>query len=163
MNISELARKVHLNTKELREVFLLLGFDIGSRAIKVDNKVAQACIKKMSDKAVRGKILGELRSDDPDSQASDGLEKNAAEVSRGPGPHGEIVISSEIVVKELAKKLGINVTKLVIELMKQGVMASLTERIDFATASIIAEDLGFKLKLADELGEAEKAITDSNG
>lgn len=38
----------------------------------------------------------------------------------------------------------VDVTKLVVELMRQGVMASLNDRVDFETASIVAEDFGFK-------------------
>jgi len=42
------------------------------------------------------------------------------------------------------------VTNLVMELMRNGVMASLNQDIDFETASIITEDMGFKVELSEE-------------
>ena len=40
MNIAELARKLHIPLVELREMLPRLGFDIGMRAVKVDDRTA---------------------------------------------------------------------------------------------------------------------------
>ncbi len=58
-----------------------------------------------------------------------------------------IPIESVITVGSLADKLQIPVTKLITELMKNGVMATVNERIDFDTAQIIVDDLGLDVKL----------------
>ena len=50
-----------------------------------------------------------------------------------------------MVVKDLAEKMGISATELISELIKNGVFASVNEEIDFETASIIADDFGFKI------------------
>jgi translation initiation factor IF-2 len=55
----------------------------------------------------------------------------------------EISIPEQIIIKELAEKMNLPVTDLIAELMKNGIMSSMNERIDFDTAGIIAEDLGF--------------------
>ena len=46
MNVTELARILKINTQELRDKLPQLGFDIGQRAIKVDNRIAQKIIKE---------------------------------------------------------------------------------------------------------------------
>lgn len=53
-----------------------------------------------------------------------------------------ITIEDGITVGSLAESLEIPVTKLVGELFKNGIMATVNERIDFDTASIIVEELG---------------------
>jgi len=40
MNVTELARKLRINTKEMLEILPQYGFDIGAKAIKIDKKVA---------------------------------------------------------------------------------------------------------------------------
>lgn len=55
-----------------------------------------------------------------------------------------IQIAGSITVDELAKALGLSVTMLVGELFKNGVVATINQRLDFETASIIVEELGLK-------------------
>ncbi len=58
-----------------------------------------------------------------------------------------IKIPSTIVVRDFAAKLGLPVTAVSAELMKNGVMAAINQEIDFDTASIIASDLGKVVEL----------------
>lgn len=53
-----------------------------------------------------------------------------------------IVIADSITVGELAEKLNLPVTSLIGELFKNGIAATINQRIDFETASIIIEELG---------------------
>lgn len=79
-----------------------------------------------------------------------------------------IEIEDMITVGDLAEKLMIPVTKLIGELMKNGIMVTVNERIDFDTAQIITEELDLpdtKLvrKVADEVagsGKREHAVSD---
>ena len=59
MNVTELARRLRITPNKLREVMPQLGFDIGVRAIKVDPKMAQAILEKLSDPKTREKYLEE--------------------------------------------------------------------------------------------------------
>ena len=55
-----------------------------------------------------------------------------------------IQIAGSITVDELAQALGISVTQLIGELFKNGIMATINQRLDYETAQIMIEELGFK-------------------
>ena len=55
-----------------------------------------------------------------------------------------IQIAGSITVDELAKALGLSVTQLIGELFKEGIVATINQRLDFETASLIIEELGIK-------------------
>ena len=54
-----------------------------------------------------------------------------------------VKLPASVAVKKLAELLGIPVSKIIMELMKNKILATINEEIDFETASIIAQDLGF--------------------
>lgn len=55
-----------------------------------------------------------------------------------------IAIANSITVGELAEKLNLPVTQLIGELFKNGIIATINQKIDFETASIIIEELGIE-------------------
>ncbi|MBR5389415.1 translation initiation factor IF-2 [Candidatus Saccharibacteria bacterium] len=55
-----------------------------------------------------------------------------------------IQIAGSITVDELAKALGLSVTSLIGELFKEGIVATINQRLDFDTASIILDELNIK-------------------
>lgn len=55
-----------------------------------------------------------------------------------------IQIAGSITVDELAKALGLSVTQLIGELFKEGIVATINQRLDFDTASLILDELGLK-------------------
>jgi len=57
-----------------------------------------------------------------------------------------VKIPKIISVGELAKRLGVSAAAVVSELMKNGVMATINENVDYETASIIAEYLGVSVE-----------------
>ena len=72
-----------------------------------------------------------------------------------PDPEKKILQLPEMVtVGELAEKLGLPVTKLVGELFKNGIMATVNQRIDYETVQIIVEEIGLDVELKrKEVGE----------
>jgi len=58
-----------------------------------------------------------------------------------------IVIANSITVGELADALNLPVTTLVGELFKNGIAATINQRIDFETAQIIVEELGLDVEI----------------
>ncbi len=78
-----------------------------------------------------------------------------------------LTIAGSITVGELAEKLNLSVTKLVGELFKNGIVATINQRIDFETAQIIVEELGLDVVLERrEAAEAsapprERAVTEN--
>ncbi len=135
MNISELARRLNVAPNALRDKLPELGFDIGKRAIKIDNILAQRVTQAW--KLMEREEMKRKRAE---------LKKKAAEQKEKTESIGEqkrVELPSVITVDDFAARLGMPVTKLITVLMQNGVMAALNERIDFETAAIIAEDLGF--------------------
>lgn len=57
-----------------------------------------------------------------------------------------IIIPEIITVRDLAKRMDLPVTEVISALIKNGIMATINESIDFATAEIICDDLGFTAK-----------------
>lgn len=154
MNVTELARRLKITPTKLREIMPQLGFDIGQKAIKVDEKTAQAILEKLSDPRVRNRFLKENKPDElsylkREEEEDDKADKNKEKI---------IQVPERITVKDLAQRMGIEVTRLILELMKNGVMASLNQEIDFETASIISEDLGFKVEKSEEEAGQVKQI-----
>lgn len=66
-----------------------------------------------------------------------------------------IKIPATLAVRDLAAKLSLPVTAVTAELIKNGIMASINEMIDFDTATIIADDLGKTVVL-----DTEETVTD---
>lgn len=78
-----------------------------------------------------------------------------------------IEIEDTITVGALADRLSLPVTRLIGELFKNGVMATVNERIDFDTAQIIVEELGLDVELTKKAGEVvlptreKRAVSDN--
>ncbi len=70
-----------------------------------------------------------------------------------------IEIEDMITVGTLAERLSIPVSRLIGELMKNGVMATLNERIDFDTAQIIVEELKLEVELSKKVADEQSAPT----
>src|SRR3954466_6976305 len=68
-----------------------------------------------------------------------------------------ITVPEVVGVGEFAHILGLPVTRVIGELMKNGVMATINEQIDFDTAAIIGAELGFEIE--PEAVEEEVAPT----
>jgi translation initiation factor IF-2 len=66
-----------------------------------------------------------------------------------------IQIEDNITVGALAEALHLPVTRLIGELMKNGIMATINERLDFDTATIIIGELGLDIELERKKVEAE--------
>jgi translation initiation factor IF-2 len=56
----------------------------------------------------------------------------------------KVKIPSSVSVKKFAEILGLPVTRVITELMKNKIFATINEEIEFDTASIIAQDMGFE-------------------
>lgn len=62
-----------------------------------------------------------------------------------------IEIEDMITVGALAERLKLPVTRLITELFKNGIMATVNEKIDFETAQIIVEELGLDIELSKKV------------
>lgn len=73
-----------------------------------------------------------------------------------PTEEKEIKIPAILTVGELADALSIPVSKIIAELMKNGVMATINENIDYETAEIVADFLGYRIVPAQAEAETKK-------
>ena len=65
-----------------------------------------------------------------------------------------VKVPTSITVKKFSELLGLPVSHVITELLKNNILATINEEIDFDTATIIAQDLGFET-------EADLAVLDS--
>lgn len=69
----------------------------------------------------------------------------------------ELQLPDMVTVGDLADKLGIPVVKLIGELFKNGIMATVNQRIDFETAEIIVSELGIDVRVVHkDVGMADQ-------
>jgi len=79
----------------------------------------------------------------------------------------KLIVADMITVGELAEKLSLPVTNLVGELFKNGIAATVNQRIDFETAQIIIEELGLDVELEKQekadagISKAKRELTDA--
>jgi len=157
MNVTALARTLKMTTAELLKKLPQLGFDIGSRAIKIDERVAEKIIKTFEELRKKEQALASQRNV---KEIKLDKEKVIAEK--------KVKLPETIIVRELSEKLNVPLVKVMAHLMKNGVIVSLNEKIDYETAAIISEDLGYQVEKAspDELispdeGEGKKRLKES--
>lgn len=152
MNISELARRLNFPLEELRQNLPKLGFDIGGRAIKVDDRTAWRIIQSWP----------RLKREIEKMRVVAGVAEEV--VVTGPVEKKAVKLPPVLTVREFATRLSLPMNQVITELMKNGILATLNERLDYSTAAIIAEDLGFvpeKESLATEGVEASETIVDA--
>ena len=65
-----------------------------------------------------------------------------------------IQLPSFISVRELSELMGVSPINVIKELMNNGIMANINQEIDYDTAAIVAEEMGFEV-VSDAVEEAE--------
>ena len=144
MNVSELARQLRVTPNELLDRLPGLGFSIGRRAIKIDDLMGQQIIRKWNENRRRERMRNSLTKTTYGS-----AERNQAELR-------PIKLPTLIIVRDLAGLLHLPVTRIIQELMRNGILAAQNERLDFETAAIIAEELGFRAEPDESQSEESK-------
>lgn len=134
MNVTEIVRELKMTKEEFFPLVNELGFDIGERAIKVDDTIAVRLIQAIKEHRKKSQrkslFVGERQ-----------VVKAAAEPS-----NRTLEVPDPITTKQFAELLHKPVTDLIAILMRNGIMATINENLDFETATIIAEDLGYSTK-----------------
>ncbi len=144
MNVSELARQLRVHPREMLQVLPQYGFDIGMKAVKIDDKVAAQIVKqwkyiKRNLEEKKQKELEEKKLKERELRRESGL---------------SVILPSIITVREFAEKLQLPVTQIITELMKNGILANQNQNIDYDTAGILAQDLGYSVEKEEE-GKAD--------
>ncbi len=119
MNLSSLSEQLNLSIQELRDKANAKGFRISPRANKIDNHLAKEIIEAL--------------------QVKKTVENNT------PTTPTSINLPPFIKVREFAELLKKPVTEVIKVLIQNGVMATINEEVDYETAAIVAQDLGFEV------------------
>lgn len=170
--VYELAKEMGMSSKDLMEKINELDLKVGSHMSTIEDEEAEL---------LKDLILEENESDEETFESSkevikkkkpkdkeQNIEKNTKNKKEDTATKQEknndiisessaIEIEEKIQVKNLADKLKVDSSKLISKLISLGIMASINQEIDFDTASIIADDFGYKLVL--KVGKDDK---DSN-
>jgi len=130
MNLSSLSSQLNMSIQEIREQASAKGFFISPRANKIDNALAKQLIAVLQPEAAK-------------PVATEPIDM-------------KIKLPEFIKVRDFAVLLNKPVTDVIKTLIKNGVMATINEEIDFETATIIAQDMGYEV-------ESEEATTEEYG
>jgi translation initiation factor IF-2 len=133
MNVTELARQLRTDTKVLFEVLPSYGFDIGKKAIKVDDKIAAKIIRQW--KYIKRDL------DKKKQQEAEEKKQKERELRKESGQ--TVTIPDYVTVRDFAERLNLTITEVITELMKNGILANQNQDIDFDTAAIMADQFGF--------------------
>lgn len=147
MKIPELAKKLEISPRDLKVYAQKVGFDLGRKSRTLKDKAALDLEEK-----VRHLIEEE--------------EKNRQEQAPKPNIKEEkiekIYIPEVISVKEFSAKINQPVTSVIKTLMKNGVVATINENIDFASALVVADELGVEISEASKQVEKKEVSVSDN-
>ena len=140
MNVTELSRRLGINSKKMLEILPRYGFDIGVKAVKVDDRVAQKIVRQW--KFIKKSL------EEKERKEKEEMLKKEKEMRKQTGE--AVVLPHIITVKDFSNRLNLSVSRIIIELMKNGILANQNQNIDYDTAAIMAEELGFTVKKEDD-------------
>jgi translation initiation factor IF-2 len=133
MNLSSLSSQLNMSIQDLRVKAREKGFFISPRANKIDNFLAN-------------KIMDALKP------------TPAKPLSTTPVELKKIKLPSFIKVRDFALLLNVPVTELIKVLIKNGIMATINEEVDFETATIVAQDFGFEVETETDENKTEYGL-----
>lgn len=173
--IADLAEKLEIDPKELKEKIAKLGFEVPPKAKTIEDDIAELILDELAPKEESGdiaEIYDEMIAQQREREIVKSQRKRTAGKDEGkkkrevtitahvPVIASDVIEIPEIItVKEFAEKTGINAAKVIGELMKNGILANINQQIDFDTAQVIADDLGLKLKRIREIAGVEELIS----
>ncbi|MBU1019447.1 translation initiation factor IF-2 [Patescibacteria group bacterium] len=153
--VKNLAKKLDMTEKELKARCKTLGFDLEEK--EIDDDTAELIEMELSDEERdTADVYDEMIAQQMDKEIVKSQRKQmAGKKSENRNQKSEsiefskgrtIEIEDTISVKEFAEKAELSAAKVIGELMKNGILANINQQLDFETASVIAEELGLKLK-----------------
>ena len=180
VRVYELAKELNLSSKELMEKIEGLDLKINSHMSSIEEEEAQLIKEllteenKAPDEPVK-EIEEEIEAIDilevekpVKKKGKKGNKDNRRKLQPQPDiqtPSLEIIsseikiieIEPEIIVKDLAEKLGVNPSKVITKLIGLGVMVNQNQAVDGEIAALVADEFGFKAKLLEPVVEKTEA------
>lgn len=174
VQLTQLAQKLSLTPKELENKIKELGFKL-KRKKEIEDDLAELLEKELAKPSKEEQTEAEVYEEIIHKQLDREIIKAQRKKTAGKKPvekeikkqeaKKEIVskkaavqIADVISVKEFAEKSGISAAKIIGELMKNGILANINQKLDFDTALIVADDLGIKITRKREAAKAEDLL-----
>jgi len=175
--VYELAKELGMTSKDLMEKIVDLNIEVGNHMSTIEDEDVEVLKELLADNKEEFEIIEQSEYDDLETIKKAKIKTkvqikedkiNSEKInSKKNAKHNnsnkentvkikEIEIDETIIVKELAENLGVSPTQVISKLIPFGVMASVNQEIEFDTASIIAEEFGFKAKPTLTLEEKEE-------
>ena len=171
IRVYELAKELGMTSKELIEKAVDLNLNINSHMSSLDEEEAilikeliEEENKKVKDLKKKNNKQNKTKEDKGENKIEKEEIKNTMNEKEKNTPNEkEIEIESSIIIKDLATKLEVSPSQIITKLIALGMMLNQNQPIDFDTASLIAEDFGFKVKKSDtelQIDESELDFQD---
>lgn len=156
VKVADLAKKLGMTQKELKAKSKTLGFEITEKEIEDDmadlltaevnakEKDTAEVYDEMIAKEREREIVRSQRKKTAGRLVKSDFHKKEEHVAVVKGKVVEI--EDTISVKEFAEKAELSPAKVIGELMKNGILASINQVLDYETTAIVADNLGIKLQ-----------------
>lgn len=163
IRVYELAKELNISSKELMNKIESLGLEVSSHMSSIDKEDADLIVDLLSEskpsiqanaddhndeyiaeeEPVEEKSIDVIKHKNRKNKKNKSKKEVEKEIPKN-NESGEIIIEigENIVVKDLAEKLNLNVSQVITKLIGMGVMATQNQSIDGETAAIIAEKFG---------------------
>ena len=135
MNLSSLSSELNMSIQELRAKARVKGFFISEKANKIDNFLAKKMIDSLRDQTEKAK-----------------------QTALEPKDKKKIKLPTFIKVRDFATILNLPVVDIIKVLINNSIMATINEEVDFETATIVAQDLGFEVEAEADNTQKEFGI-----
>ncbi|MEE0866844.1 MAG: translation initiation factor IF-2 [Clostridia bacterium] len=106
-----------------------------------------------------------IKKNNKNKQGQKKMQQMQQPKQEAPKPKQEklhLVIPDEITVGDLAQKLKVSATEIIKRLMQLGIMAAITQDIEFDVASLIAEDMGAEVEREIIITEEDRLFGDAD-
>ena len=142
IRVYELAQELNIASKELVEKLNELGINISSHMSSLEKKDAEMVLELFTEEdevETKNKDKGKIQKDknmikDENNQKENEIEDRIT-----------IEVGETIIVRDFAEKLNITPAQIITKLIGLGIMANQNQTIDFDTAELIGEELGFNI------------------
>ncbi len=170
IRIYELAKELDLESKILIEFLHDLGAEVANHMSSIEPEIADMLREHYAPeeeleeepqvKKVRKRSDQERESNKETPKLRGKKQGDAGKATQAKPTINEkkpkvVTLAEQISVNELAQKLGVSGTEVIKQLMKIGIMASLSQSVDYDIASIVASEFGIEttpeLDLAEEI------------
>ena len=172
VRVYELAKELGISSKELTRMLEELGVEVKNHMSTIEEHIVKQIVDKVNNKGKKADPVRDVKTVTeevkPTTGNSDNKTKDSTNQHKNLSTKNEnkkekedddikiITLTGDgIVLKDLADKLGVKSTELVMKLMKVGVMANVNQSIDIDKASTLAEDYGYMVDM-EEIAEVDE-------